>query len=81
MKESAEMYGIDKKILAITCDNASNNDTLVTELELSGGANSERTRVRCFAHVWNLVVKVSTHPAIAYPATLLNYDRQSSGCS
>lgn len=53
-------YGIEKKILAITCDNASNNDTLVTELEvLLGGANSERTRVRCFAHVWNLVVKVS----------------------
>lgn len=47
------------QIFAVTADNASNNDTLVSELESNlGGINSVRTRVRCFAHVLNLVVKV-----------------------
>lgn len=47
------------QILAITGDNASNNDTLVSELEfMLNGANSTATRVRCFAHVLNLIVKV-----------------------
>lgn len=42
------------------CDNASNNDTMVTELESLGGMNSAQTRVRCFCHILNLVVKVRT---------------------
>ncbi|THH18736.1 hypothetical protein EUX98_g8907 [Antrodiella citrinella] len=50
-------YGIEKKILGITADNASNNDTLIIEMESLGGANSSQTRVRCFAHIINLVVK------------------------
>ena len=37
---------------------ASNNDTLVSELESLGGLNSVHTHVRCFAHILNLVVKV-----------------------
>jgi hypothetical protein len=48
------------QLLAITMDNASNNDTLVTELDhlIDGFAGSE-VRVRCAAHILNLVVNVS----------------------
>ena len=56
--ECLKQFGIEKKILGITADNASNNDTLVANLEGLGGANSVRTHIRCFAHIWNLVVKV-----------------------
>ncbi|KAJ3549237.1 hypothetical protein NM688_g5201 [Phlebia brevispora] len=52
-------YNIDKKLLAVTTDNASNNDTLIRELGDLGGMNSTLTHVCCFAHVWNLAVKVS----------------------
>jgi hypothetical protein len=47
------------KVLTFTADNASNNDTLVEELSVLipsfGGAEY---RVRCFAHILNLAVKV-----------------------
>jgi hypothetical protein len=47
------------QILAFTADNASNNNTLVDELEdLLDGFQGSLTRVRCFAHILNLVVKV-----------------------
>ena len=46
------------KILSITCDNASNNDTMIAELadiveEFPGAEN----QTRCFLHILNLVVK------------------------
>jgi hypothetical protein len=45
-------------------DNASNNDTLATSLEqrLKGAGlfKGRRHRVRCFAHILNLVMQVST---------------------
>ncbi|THU93380.1 hypothetical protein K435DRAFT_598906, partial [Dendrothele bispora CBS 962.96] len=46
------------KLLSITCDNASNNDTMIESLEdkirdWAGRAN----RTRCFAHIINLVAK------------------------
>ena len=46
------------QILSITCDNATNNDKMIDELELlledfPGTAN----RARCFTHILNLVVK------------------------
>ena len=46
------------EILSITCDNASNNDTMIKELanlidEFPGPAN----QTWCFTHVLNLVVK------------------------
>ena len=46
------------EILSITCDNASNNDTMIKELanlidEFPGPVN----QTRCFTHVLNLVVK------------------------
>ena len=43
----------------MVADNASNNATLVVELESLGGINNATTRIRCFAHILNLVVKVS----------------------
>jgi hypothetical protein len=48
------------KILAFTADNASNNDTLVEELSvLLPKFKGAQARVRCFAHILNLIVKVS----------------------
>jgi hypothetical protein len=49
---------VDTQILSITCDNASNNDTMIDELadlldDFPGPAN----QTRCFTHVLNLVVK------------------------
>ena len=49
---------VDKQILSITCDNASNNDTMIAELanlldDFPGPAN----QTRCFTHILNLVVK------------------------
>lgn len=48
----------DGQILSVTCDNASNNDTMIDELEIllesfPGAAN----RTRCFTHILNLVAK------------------------
>ncbi|KAG1745068.1 uncharacterized protein EDB91DRAFT_1037560, partial [Suillus paluster] len=46
------------QILSITCDNASNNDTMIRELSDKvlefGGAV---THTRCFLHTVNLVAK------------------------
>ena len=43
----------------MTLDNASNNKTLIDELgDLLDGFQGSLTRVRCFAHILNLVVKV-----------------------
>jgi hypothetical protein len=57
-KKRNQLNSLKKKILSITCDNASNNDTMITELaslldDFPGPAN----QTRCFAHVLNLVVK------------------------
>lgn len=46
------------QILSISCDNASNNDAMISELanlveEFPGSAN----QIRCFLHILNLVVK------------------------
>jgi len=50
---------IGLQILGFTADNASNNNTLVDELaDLLDGFQGSLTRVRCFAHILNLVVKV-----------------------
>lgn len=51
-------FGIEHKILGVTCDNASPNDVMIDELEISleefaGDAN----RIRCFLHIVNLVAK------------------------
>jgi hypothetical protein len=50
-------FKIEEKMLSVTCDNASNNDTMLEELDdlLSGFSSLNRTR--CFAHILNLVAK------------------------
>jgi nucleoside-diphosphate-sugar epimerase len=45
------------QILSITCDNASNNDTMVKELQKLSPYFNKRNRTRCFLHVLNLVAK------------------------
>ncbi|KAJ2911793.1 hypothetical protein MD484_g8620, partial [Candolleomyces efflorescens] len=52
-------YGIDHKLLSVTCDNASSNDTMIDEIaKLVLGYPGAANRVRCLAHVVNLVVKI-----------------------
>jgi hypothetical protein len=52
------------QILRFTADNASHNNTLVDELaDLLDGFQGSLTRVCCFAHILNLVVKVFIHSA------------------
>ncbi|KAF7776710.1 hypothetical protein Agabi119p4_5103 [Agaricus bisporus var. burnettii] len=56
--EILKNFGIEKKLLAITCDNASNNDTMVTEMSARIDVfRGDQSRVRCLAHIINLVVK------------------------
>jgi hypothetical protein len=55
--EVVRNFGLDRKILAVTCDNASNNDTMATELGALLTAFSPVNRIRCFAHVINLISK------------------------
>ncbi|KAI0697427.1 hypothetical protein C8T65DRAFT_582730, partial [Cerioporus squamosus] len=46
------------QIMNITCDNASNNDTMIAEMGvLLPFFEGQYHRVRCFAHVVNLVAK------------------------
>lgn len=48
-----------RQILALILDNAANNNTLVKELgDLLDGHQGSLARIRCFAHILNLVVKV-----------------------
>ncbi|KAF8649140.1 hypothetical protein AX14_008739 [Amanita brunnescens Koide BX004] len=53
-----DVFDICDKVMAITCDNASNNDALIPrlseEVPLFGGQSA---RICCFAHIVNLVVK------------------------
>src|ERR1700736_3603074 len=55
-------FGIEDKILGVTCDNASVNDAMIEKmddsLEKFAGQSS---RTRCFAHVINLVAKTAIH--------------------
>ncbi|KAI0743016.1 hypothetical protein C8Q80DRAFT_1081465, partial [Daedaleopsis nitida] len=45
-------------VLGVTCDNASNNDVMITRLAaLLPDFDGPPNRVRCFAHVLNLVAK------------------------
>ncbi|PIL35261.1 hypothetical protein GSI_01986 [Ganoderma sinense ZZ0214-1] len=56
--KSLKSYGIEKKIMAVTCDNAANNKTMLKEMHiLVPEFRGNETRVRCFGHVLNLVVK------------------------
>ncbi|GBC12853.2 zinc finger BED domain-containing protein RICESLEEPER 2-like [Rhizophagus irregularis DAOM 181602=DAOM 197198] len=58
------LYGISKKINSITTNNASNNDTMFSYLELWAKDNDidfseNNQQCRCFAHVVNLAVQAA----------------------
>lgn len=49
------------QFIALALDNASNNDTMLDELDVvlpEGSVGGSVTRVRCICHIFNLVVKV-----------------------
>ena len=50
------------QILGQACDNASNNDTMLSALEALNpeSMSGVHTRIRCICHILNLVVKVSS---------------------
>lgn len=51
-------YSPKKKILSVTCDNASNNDTMINHLaEMLKEFPGEANRTRCFTHILNLVAR------------------------
>ena len=52
-----EDFSIDHKILSVTCDNALNNNTMVTELDDLVVGFSTTHHTQCFAHVLNLIAK------------------------
>ncbi|KAF5331114.1 hypothetical protein D9619_005956 [Psilocybe cf. subviscida] len=55
-----EDFGIEDKILSITCDNAANNMTMVKELEKTLPNFPGATNLtRCFTHTVNLVAKTA----------------------
>ena len=52
-------YNFTYQILGVTCDNASNNDTMVEKLaEIMSHFAGEANRARCLAHIVNLVAKI-----------------------
>ena len=50
-------FKIKHKILSVTCNNASNNDTMVSEMEKLLTEFLEVKRTHCFAHILNLIAK------------------------
>jgi len=65
--ESVKSMGCEHKIMAITTDNASNNITMMNEIEtqlaLMGiTINKESVHVRCMAHTINLAVQLMIKP-------------------
>ncbi|KAJ3504337.1 hypothetical protein NMY22_g17960 [Coprinellus aureogranulatus] len=58
LAECLQEFGIEDRILGFTGDNASNNDTLVEELSmLIPSFRGDAARIRCLAHVINLVAR------------------------
>jgi hypothetical protein len=57
LEEVIDTYDIAHKIAGFQMDNASNNDTALNELAKRMPINKARTRLRCFGHIVNLVVK------------------------
>ncbi|EKM78496.1 hypothetical protein AGABI1DRAFT_60708, partial [Agaricus bisporus var. burnettii JB137-S8] len=56
--EIMKSFGIEDKLLAITCDSASNTDTVMVNLhDPVQEFYNEQARVYCLAHIINLIVK------------------------
>jgi hypothetical protein len=53
---------LTEKVLAVMCDNASNNDVMIRELaRLVPRFEGEVSHTRCFLHVINLIAKSLIH--------------------
>jgi hypothetical protein len=73
------------QVLGLVCDNTSNNNTMVEELQvLVPSFRGQTTRVRCFAHILNLVVKVQhvartrcSHVLISLQAILSQFSQNT----
>ncbi|KAJ3516930.1 hypothetical protein NMY22_g14084 [Coprinellus aureogranulatus] len=58
LAECLQEFKIDDRVMGFTGDNASNNDTMVAELEvLLPNFRGDTSRVRCACHILNLVAK------------------------
>jgi hypothetical protein len=59
-------YNLQKRLLTVVTDNASNNDTMVDHLQRrigpTGRFRGQQTRQRCFAHILNLVQHAFLQP-------------------
>ena len=72
LQDSLKSYGIAVKLLGFVADSTSNNDTLTDNLhEQLPGWDGQHNRIRCLAHVINLVTKV--HYFITFQNYLLNH--------
>ena len=50
-------FSIEHKVLSVTCDNASNNNKMVTEMAKFLTAFLSANHTRCFAYIINLIAK------------------------
>ncbi|KAJ3553815.1 hypothetical protein NP233_g12561 [Leucocoprinus birnbaumii] len=56
--EVIEFFNVTEKLLAVACDNASNNDMMLDELDDQWETFSqEEARVHCFCHILDLIAK------------------------
>jgi hypothetical protein len=58
-KSIINYYDIKDKVLCVTTDNASNNDTFIDQLIQDRYMSSREHHIRCFAHVINLSVQTA----------------------
>jgi hypothetical protein len=57
-KEALDTFRIRfSQVMAITVDNASNNDTFISSLVRTGVLSNKEAHIRCFAHVLNLAAQ------------------------
>jgi hypothetical protein len=52
-------FSLTNRVLCVTLDNASNNDTFISDLVEKGCLYDNQCQIRCFAHVLNLAAKDS----------------------
>ena len=57
MNYGVSIYLIPLQMLAVTCDNATSNDTMMLELKRRVNFAGQAMWVRCFLHIGNLVGK------------------------
>jgi hypothetical protein len=57
-----ERYDVSEKVLGINADNASANDTQMSELDVLDNSFKEAYRARCFNHTLQLSVKTLLKP-------------------